>query len=280
MPKLAYWNQEEYDRAMHLIQQPRRLQLVLEFTASGEPLAGRRVRVYTARSMVVGGDEYQEYTLDQHGRLKVEQEYGESLIDVELAGEALPEGCGLTSLTFHWYRPGKWYERLAIKSDLAPWQLRQLDQGQEKGEVHFQLSYDPALKPQSAFIGFTGLLGLTFEAPKLEQSYPEAAITLPQPGQAHITLRMRSFFKEWMKNYTKPYKPGDQYPIEVSLTFPATFQETPSSRTDPPFIPKQYDGRVDHRNGNPYLPIPPTDPETQITATAKKTLTLTPQMIP
>jgi len=277
MPRLAYWNQEEYDKAVHLIQQPRGVQLAVEFRAGSTPLAKKRVRVYVARSMVEGCDEFHEYLLDDKGRLEIDQDYGESLVDVELGQEALPAGCGLDTLTFHWFHPGKSFEQLAIRRDVAPWTLRQASQ--KAGDVNFELTFDPALKPSSAYVGFGQLLGHTFEGPKMG-SYPECTIALPRAGSAQISLHMHEFFARWMKSYTTPYKVGDKYAVEITFTFDAAFAAKPSNRKDSPFVPKTYDGRIDHTSGNPYLNIPATAPESSIRASAQKELSLNADMLP
>jgi hypothetical protein len=277
MPRLAYWNQEEYDQAMHLIHQPRRLQLALEFAASVKPLAKKRVRVYVARSMVEGCDEYHEFLLDANGRLEADQEYGESLLDAELGRDALPAGCGLDTLTFHWFHPGKSFEQLAIRQDVGSWAFRQT--GRKAGDVILELAFDPALKPISAYVGFGRLLGHTFEGPKMG-SYHECSIVVPRPGLGQISLHMHEFFARWMKNYTTPYTVGNEYPVEVSFIFDAAFPTKPSDRKEAPFVPKSYDGRVDHVNGNPFLDVPSTTPESSIRASALKKLTLTADMLP
>lgn len=276
MPRLAYWNQEEHDRAVHLIQQPRRLQLALELHAGSIPLAKKRVRVYIARSVVEGCDEFREYLLDDKGRLEIDQEYGDSLVDIELGQETLPAASGLDTLTFHWFHPGKSFEQLAIRRDVAPWSLRQVSQ--KGGDVNFELTFDPALKPASAYVGFGQLLGHTFEGPKMG-SYPECTIALPRSGSTRISLHMHEFFARWMRKYTTPYKVGDEYPVEISFTFDATFSTTPSNRKDPPYLPKTYAGRVDHASGNPYLNIPSTAPESNIRASAQRKLSLTAELL-
>jgi hypothetical protein len=277
MPRLAYWNQEDYDQAIHLIQQPRKLQLAVEFRAGDTPLAKKRVRVYIARSIVEGCDEFREYLLDEKGRLEIHQDYGESLIDVELEQDALPSSCGLDRLAFHWFHPGKCFDQLAIRRDVALWAIRQASQ--KGGDVIFELAFDPALKPASAYVGFGQLLGHTFEGPKMG-GYPECAITLPRAGVAQISVHMREFFNRWMKNYATPYKAGDEYAVEISFTFDAAFPAKPSDRKDPPYLAKAYGGRMDHTSGNPYLSVPATTPESSIRASAQKKLSVNADMLP
>lgn len=276
MPRLAAWDQEEYDKATHQIRQPRRLQLELSFITGASPLAGQPVRVYTARSMIGESmEEYHDYRLDTSGKLSMELEYNESLIDVELTGKSLPSGCGLDKMTLHWFHPGKCFEKLTIISDIEPWQLTQAKPGD--GILEFELSYDPKLKPLSGYIGFGGLLGHTFES--ADGSWPECEIKGTGAGKAHITVKMRQFFKAWMKNYTKPFEAGDDYPLDFLFTFDASFSANSSSQKDPDFVPKRYDGRVDHKNGDPYLGVPSLDPESTIQIVAKRKIKISPDML-
>jgi len=277
MPRLAYWDQEDHDKAIHLIQQQRQLKLVLAFKTGKTPLFRKKVRVYVARSMVEGCDEFCDYLLDENGQLDLEQKYSESLIDVELGSQALPSESGLQTLTFHWFHPGKWFEHLTINQDIGSWSIRQIWEGE--GDLKFELTFDHKLTPASAFVGFSNLLGNSFEGPKMG-STPEATITIPKTGRAHIIFHLREFFNKWMSNYKTPYNVGDEYPIEISMTFNTSFEAKPTSKTDPPFVPKTYDGRVDHTDGNPYIGVPSTTPENTIQVNAKMNVVLTREMIP
>ena len=91
----AYWNQDEYDRALHLIAQPRQLELDFGFMGGGRPLARKAVRVYTKRTIFEGGDVFTDLTIDGDGRLMGPLAYDHSLIEIELPGTSLPHGCGL-----------------------------------------------------------------------------------------------------------------------------------------------------------------------------------------
>ncbi len=91
---------------------------------------------------------------------------------------------------------------------------------------------------------------------------------------------MREFFARWMKNYTTPYKAGDEYPVEMSFVLDAAFSTKPSNQKDPPYVPKTYAGRMDHTSGNPYINVPSTTPESNIRASAPKKLVLTADMLP
>ncbi len=277
MPRLAYWDQEDHDKAIHLIHQPRNLQLQLDFTVGGKPLSNKRVRVFVARSMVVGCDEFHDLLLDDQGNLELTQEYGESLIDVELNSHALPSGCNIDSLTFHWFHPGKWFQSLKIKRDLEPWRLRQV--GKKAGDTTFELTYDPQLTPTSGSVNFGNLLGHIYEGPDMG-SNPEATVTIPQKGKAHFIFHMKNFFEKWNSNYTTPFKVGDEYPLELLLTFDVPFEVKPSTQKDPEFVPKVYDGRVDHTNGDPYIGVPSTTPEATIQIQCKQQIPITNEMIP
>jgi hypothetical protein len=277
MPRLAYWDQEDHDKAMHLIHQPRNLSLQLAFAVGEVPLANKRVRVFVARSMVVGCDEFHDLLLDNEGKLELIQEYGESLIDVELGSQALPSGCEIDALTFHWFHPGKWFQSLKVKRDLESWGLRQLEQ--KEGDITFELTFDSKLTPMSASVNFGNLLGHIYEGPEMG-SNPEATVTIPQKGKAHFTFHMRNFFEKWNSNYTTPFKVGDEYPLELFLTFNVPFEVKPSSQKDPEFVPKVYDGRVDHTNGDPYIGVPPTIPESTIQILCKQKIPITNEMIP
>lgn len=276
MPRLAYWDQEDHDKAVHLIQQPRQLKLMIGFKTGKMSLSQKKVRVFVARSMIEGCDEYHDYLLDEKGQLELEQKYSESLIDVELDRQALPPESGLETLTFHWFYPGKWFEQLTINQDVGSWSISQIEQG--KGDLKFELAFDSKLKSASAFVSFNNLLGHTFEGPKMG-STPEATVAISRAGYAHITFHFREFFEKWMSSYKTPHKAGDEYPVEISMTFNTSFNIKPSAQIAPPFVPKTYDGRVDHTDGNPYIGVPSTTPESTIQVTAKKKITITPDML-
>ncbi len=277
MPRLAYWDQEDYDKAIHLIQQRRTLTLALQFTANNTPLANQHIRVYVARSMVEGGDEYHDYLLGNDGTLEFTQEYCESLLDIELDSQALPPTSGLDSITFHWFYPGKWFDQLTIERDLTNWSVQK--HKEKDGDVSFEVTYDTKLIPVSASVGFTRLLGHIFEGPKMG-SFPEATVTIPGKGVALFTFHMRAFFEKWMGNYTTPYQVGDEFPLDLTLTFDTPFDVKTSTQKDPAFVSKAYDGRVDHTDGNPYLGVPTTTPEHTIQIAVKPKITLTETMLP
>jgi hypothetical protein len=277
MPRLAYWDQEEYDKAIHLIQQRRFLSLSLDFTANGVSLANQRVRVYVARSMVEGGDEYHDYLLGMDGKLEFMQQYDESLLDIELTKPSLPAGCGIDKITFHWFYPGSWVDQLKIKRDLGTWSAK-VDKEQE-GNVTIVVTYEPHLAPISASVAFTQLLGHTFEGPQMG-SFPEASATIPNRGITHFTFHLRTFFNKWMKNYTTPYQIGDEFPIELTLAFDTPFDVKPSTQKDPEYVPKTYNGRVDHTDGNPFLGVPSTTPEHTTQITVQQKIVLTEAMLP
>ena len=276
MPRLAYWDQEDHDKAMHLIRQPRELLLSLNFKANGLPLAQKRVRVFVARSMVEGCDEFHEYLLDGNGSLELTQPYSESLIDVELTKDALPTECGIDQLTYHWFHPGKWFDQLSIHRDLSKWVVSPFTSN--GGDVSVEVTFDPALKPATAQVNFSNLLGHIFEAPEMG-SYPEASVKLSGKGKVTFTFHMSAFFEKWAKNYTTPFQAGDDYPLEILLTFNSTFDVKSSSKKDPAFEPKTYDGRVDQADGNPYLGVPSTTPEETVQLVAKQKVTLTAEML-
>ncbi|MFX1510368.1 MAG: hypothetical protein ACFFBR_08705 [Promethearchaeota archaeon] len=277
MPRLAYWDQEDYDKAIHLIHQPRFLNLSLAFTANSCPLANQRVRVYVARSMVEGGDEYYDYLLDKTGKLEFPQDYHESLLDIELGHQSLPKDCGLDAITFHWFHPGKWFDQLNISRDLTQWTAK-VHNG-SNGDVIIDVAYDPALTPASASVGFSQLLGHIYEGPNMG-SFPEASVAIKGKSTTQFTFHMRTFFDKWMNNFTTPYQVRDEFPIELSLVFETHFDVKPSHRKDPEFVQKTYDGRVDHADGNPYLGVPSTKPENTIQVKVKPKLTITANMLP
>jgi len=276
MPRLAYWDQEEHDKAMHLIRQPRELLLSLNFKANGAPLAQKRVRVYVARSMVEGCDEYHEYLLDGDGTLELNHPYNESLIDVELTKEALPSKCGIKQLIFHWFHPGKWFDKLSIHRDLSNWVVTPFTVS--GGDVTVEVSFDPVLQPTSAQVNFSNLLGHIFEAPDMG-SYPEATVQLSGKGKAKVTFHMTAFFEKWAKNYSQSLEVGNEYPLEILFTFNSAFEVKSSKKQDPEFVPKSYDGRVDQTDGNPYLGVPSTMPEETVQLVAKQSVTLTQDML-
>ncbi|MFX0169791.1 MAG: hypothetical protein ACFE89_10600 [Candidatus Hodarchaeota archaeon] len=277
MPRLAYWDQEDHDKAMFQIRQPRQVVLSLSFEAKGVPFAKKRVRVYVARSMVEGCDEFHEYILNDEGDLELSQHYGESLIDVELHQEALPPDCGIDYITFHWYHPGQWFDQLSIHQDLTKWRVN--PPNTKNGDITFDVTFDPALRPTSAQVNFSNLLGYIFEAPEMG-SYPEATVKIRGKGQATFIIHMHRFFEKWAKNYQTPFQAGDEYPLELILTFDTAFDVKPSSKKDPVFVPKSYDGRVDQADGNPYLGVPSTTPEHSTQLVIKPKVTLTSQMLP
>jgi hypothetical protein len=277
MPRLAYWDQEDHDKAMHLIRQPRELLLSLDFKANNAPLAKKRVRVFVARSMVEGCDEFHEYLLDEEGKLELTQPYNESLIDVELTKEAFPPECGIHQLTFHWFHPGKWVDKLSIHRDLSKWGATPFTIN--RGDVTVEVSFDPALQLTSAQMNFSNLLGHIFEAPEMG-SYPEASAKISGKGRVTFTFHMASFFEKWAKNYSTPFQAGNEYPLEILLAFNSAFEVKPSKKKDPEFVPKSYDGRVDQADGNPYLGVPSTTPEETVQLVTKQSITLTSEMLP
>ena len=111
-------------------------------------------------------------------------------------------------------------------------------------------------------------------------SFPEATVTVQKKGLAHFTFHMHTFFEKWMNNFSTPYQVGDEFPLDLTLTFETLFDVKPSSRKDPEFVPKEYDGRVDHTDGNPYLGVPSTTPENTLQLSVKPKLTLTEPMLP
>ena len=276
MPRLAHWNQEEYDRAVHQIHQERQLNLSLDFTKGEIPLSGKLVHVCVARRIFRDGDQYYTYQLDESGKLEIKQEYGESLVDVELRAEALPTAMGLDRIILHWFKPNYWCTQLSVHHDVAFWQLRERDQ--QQGNITYELNFNPQLQPKSSYLSFDNLLGLKF-APKVAVSKREASIEIPHAGLAYITFRMNNYFSKWLKNYSPPLSVGDICKILISMTFEYNFQVIESNRKDPPFIAKQYDGLVDQSDGNPYLSIPSVTPEQSITVIAKKQVRITPDML-
>ncbi|MFX1566697.1 MAG: hypothetical protein ACFFCH_11975 [Promethearchaeota archaeon] len=277
MPRLAYWDQEDYDKAIHLIQQPRSINLSIAFTANNAPLENQRVRVYVARSMVEGGDEYHDYLLDKIGKLELILEYNESLIDIELDRQTLPKDCGLNAITFHWFHPGTWFNQLSINRELTKWAATM--HTSSNGDVIIDVTYDPALTPASASVGFTQLLGHNYEGPEMG-SFAEASVAITGKGTTQFTFHLQTFFEKWMNNFATAYKAGDEFPIDLALIFNTPFEVKSSSRKDPDFVPKTYSGRVDHTDGNPYLGVPSTTPESTTKVTVKHTLTITESMLP
>ena len=221
MPRLAYWDQEDHDKAMHLIRQPRELLLSLHFQANGAPLAKKHVRVYVGRSMVEGCDEFHDYLLNKEGKLDLPQPYGESLIDVELSQDALPADCGVGVILFHWYHPGQWFDQLSIHRDLTNWRVD--SSAVNNGNIKFEVTFDPALQPTSAQVNFSNLLGHIFEAPEMG-SFPEATVKVTRKNKVTFIVHIQSFFEKWAKNYQTPFQVGDEYPLELILTFNTSFE--------------------------------------------------------
>ena len=67
--QLAYWNQDEYDEAVHKIHQKRNLLLDIKFKYGEHKIVENKVRVYTDRVPYIGGDVYTEIPLVGEGRL-------------------------------------------------------------------------------------------------------------------------------------------------------------------------------------------------------------------
>lgn len=276
----AYWNQEAYDRAVHLIDQPRQTELGFRFLVGGRPLAGKCARVYTRRCFVAGGDEFTERALDPEGRLRGRLDYGHSLVETEFPAESLPAGSGLESVALRWFRPGEWRDALGASLDLARFSLGETPVGKDVS-VALEFAFDPAFTVARFYIAFGNLLGLEFSADgKTEATEAEARVV--GAGRARLEFRMRDFFAKWNGNYSRPYRAGDAYAVSGSITLappPGFFESRPSARRDSPYAPRKYAGEVSHEDGNPFLDVPSTAPVEEVACTFSRQVKVTAAML-
>jgi hypothetical protein len=296
----AYWNQDENDRALHAIDQPRVTTFAVTARIAGAPAGGTRFKVRTLHTTVIGGDRFVDYALDQEGRVRARLPYDHSLIETIFGRTSLPAGSGIDTLSFVWFQPAAWVESLSLDVDLAAFHVERSAPDAE-GSVRFDISYDPTLEPKDveALFGMnlmgTGdaisLLGVQF-VPSIVSEAREARAAFLGPGKARVSFEMAPFFAQWNKSYTHPLRAGDTYTIGLTMRLtppPETageggarirgpFAEVPSTREDPPYVAPPPRRRRVSWLGNPYLQVPSAKPTRTIVIKVSAQVRLTTAM--
>ena len=256
----AFWNQEEYDSASHKVYQPRWMWLEVALRQDSVSLAGQAIRWVTTRS---GCGDAAARILDADGRWRERVSYDESTIDLEL--DRIPGADRPTQIVLHWYRPGVRIDALRICLDVGTFKFR-VRTPSGTGRQAYVLAYSPDYVPMSFYVHFGQLLGLSLR-PHGEMSAREASADILSPGRAQVTLDLAHFLARWRDNIGQRTGPGEAYPIQVGAVFrppDRVIQEVVSEAVDPPFVPVEYAGLVDASDGNPFLDVPSTEPETWV----------------
>ncbi|MBN2532511.1 MAG: hypothetical protein JXB88_06440 [Spirochaetales bacterium] len=259
----AYWNQEEYDRAIHKIHQPRNLFLSISIWNGNEVFSNKTFCVYTGRQKYGSEDAYFNISLNEYGKAEQKIDYNHSFIGIELTPSLLPVESGIAAVFFSWYNPGTWVSELSVDIDVTHFSNR-VYPSSDDGFVRSDLFYYPGFREKKVWVCFESLFVLTSTRKEHPQGLiaKEAEIKREEDGRISIILNMPGFFRKWNKNYASPWQEGDIYPvsISISLTPPAGFFRTVlSGKQDLTFVPKNYNGKVEVSDGDPYLFIPSTD---------------------
>jgi hypothetical protein len=280
---LAFWNQEEYDRAIHTIDQSR--QLTIDITVKdGENLVTKSpFAICTNRSAFEGGDECEEVTPDTKGRFQRLIHYDHSLIDVTFDRRSIPSSCGIDTMSFIWYHPGKWFSSLIYTVDFSPF-LAIEKLSSEKESVEFSFTYPEHWIENKVGVSFGNLYGINSDAEKEPRGRTDSEVVIKREGKGRcvVILNMKSFFQRWNDNYSTPYKPGDMYPVSVVFRLAPPhdfFTTTPPERKDPPFVPKKYGGEVDSSDGDPFLSVPSIEPMEEVMVAIRRKIKVTGAMV-
>ena len=263
LPK-AYWNQEDHDRAKHKIHQPRDLILTLSLKNGNESIQDGVLKLFTGMEKYGSEDECKDIIITENNPFKQNFIYNHSFIGIELSPPILPVKNGIHTIFLSWYRPDTWVKELFINIDIAPFSC-QVHSPMENSFIQCDLFFHPDWEEKKVWVCFERLFALT-STPKEHPaglSAKEAEIVRKEKGIMTVFLNMPGFFQRWNKNYSHPWEEGDTYPVSITLTLApplSVFREIPSNREDPPFVPGNYNGKVDSSEGDPYLFVPSTDP--------------------
>ncbi|MBN1698635.1 MAG: hypothetical protein JW881_14060 [Spirochaetales bacterium] len=273
----AYWNQEEYDRALHAIDQPRDLTLQLTVTNGGKPSAGLPFEIVTGDEVSSGE------ILDAAGYFRKKVRYHHSFIETVFDNRIIPSSSRIDSTTYSWYYPGEWFSSLIYTVDFSLFSVKErMSAGKE--EMEYAFSYPAGWKEKNAGVSFGSLYGMSSDAAAEPggRKDTEARIIREEKGVCRVILHMNDFFRKWNDNYSTPYKAGDAYRVTIGLTLmpPGDFFTTaPSDRLDPAFVPKRYGGEVEATDGDPFLSVPSIVPEEKIRIEITRDIRLTAEML-
>jgi len=257
----AHWNQQEYDRAIHRIQQQRHLELDVKFMRGSQAFTGDMVRIYTERSPFVDGDVFTTSKLDADGRLQELLFYGQSMVEIEMQGTAGGAGGATDSISLYWYHPGEWFDSISLSLDLGRFSLLET-QPARRGAVSFDFAFDPSMSLSSFQPSFGNIIGAQLPD-RGESSTDIAGLHNGGTGWVRLDFHLKEFFERWNENYTKPYTVNDTIKIygSVTLTTPPGFYKTiATDRCDQKFSPGRYGAVVTVEGDNPYLDVPLIEP--------------------
>jgi hypothetical protein len=280
---LAFWNQEEYDLAMHAIDQSRELHMDITVKDGKKPIDRTFFQVCTLRTPFEGGDECIEVKLDANGRFQGLIKYNHSLIDTTFDSRGIPPSCGIDTMSFIWYHPGKWFSSLIYVIDFSQFHVKEKLSAQ-KDKVEFSFSYPAYWIEKTVGVYFGDLYGISSDAEQEPQGRTDSEVIIKreEKGTCVVILNMKNFFLHWNDNYSTPYKAEDIYPVSVvfSIVPPeGFFKTTPSRRKDPSFVPRQYGGEVDSSDGDPFLSVPSIEPLKEGNIEIKRRIRVTGAMV-
>jgi hypothetical protein len=280
---LAFWNQEEYDRAIHTIDQPRQLTIEITVKDGENPVTRSPFAICTRHTPFEGGDECMEVSLDTKGRFQRLMKYDHSLIDVTFDDRSIPSVCGIDTMSFVWYHPGKWFSSLIYDVDFSPFLVNE-KLSADRESVEFSFTYPGHWVEKNVGVSFGNLYGINSDAEKEPRGRTDSEVVIKREdrGICVATLNMKSFFLRWNDNYSTPYKPGDMYPVSVVLRLAPPqdfFTTTPSERKDPSFVPKKYGSEVDSSDGDPFLSVPSIEPVEEVRIEIRREIKVTGAMV-
>ncbi|MBN2441880.1 MAG: hypothetical protein JXJ04_11050, partial [Spirochaetales bacterium] len=206
-----------------------------------------------------------------------------SFIGIDLTQSFIPKENGIQNIFYSWYKPGFRAEELSVTIDTSQFFCITYP-ASDSGIIQCDLLFPPDWEEKKVWVCFERNFALTStpgEHPH-ELRAKEATIIREGKGKITIFLTLPDFFRRWNKTYTRPWRAGDVYPVELSLTLlpPENFtQVTLSDKKDPPFIPNHYEGKVDASKGDPYLFIPSVEPLEEIIIETTIHIPLTDAMI-
>jgi hypothetical protein len=266
-PECAAQNQDEFDRAVHRIIQPRELVMRVNVAGMGaEPL-------YMCNHQYFGdmnNDNCQQLNFGPTGKSLIPVRYEASHIGVFLYG--LPSETGLSEVEISWFHPGENYEQLSVALDANAFSFEAGDPDEE-GIVRFTYTYPIDWQPSHFFISFGSLLGLDISE---ENAFSLAGsdvdfvhVVSMFPGESTFDLNMTAFL-QWSKNsWAPPFRAGDNFAVNASVEFnqPAgTFEAIPSNEVDPPYVPTPYTCVRDGQDGtDPNFNVPGIEPYERVT---------------
>ncbi len=281
----AFWNQDEYDRAMHAIFQDRQTDL----SVSVQTPAGIEAQAQTARlHRHAVEDEFNNHPLkfDAEGKFtQAALPYPASMLLIELgddfmAADAEAQGCVASieeTLRLDWYQPSQHFESVDVSINTALFDARAAASEGTRAQVTLTIPQGAKIKEVDAGLGrIAGAqLGPNRQSDFFASQTDGNTIT--------ISADLKPFFKQYLDNHSTAPKPGELYSFNGSVTLEAPagiFAQTPAAdRQDPPYTPGSYDGKVSTRNGDPYLDIPEVTPHTTITLSFVAKVKLTKEML-